>query len=86
VLRITRIAGAGSAAILKLEGELLEPWVGEVRQACADPAAGAGRTRLDLSALTFVDAVGAELLRHLIRQGVEITACSSFVAELLHVN
>src|SRR5262249_860208 len=86
VLRITRIARAGSAPILKLEGELLEPWVDEVRQACADPAAGASRTRLDLSAVTFVDAAGGELLRDLIRQGIEIAACSSFVAELLHVS
>jgi anti-anti-sigma regulatory factor len=85
VLKITRIARAGAAPILKLEGYLLGPWVDEVRQACAEPAAGAGRTCLDLAAVTFVDAAGAELLRDLIRQGTEVAACSSFVAELLHL-
>jgi hypothetical protein len=32
-----------------------------------------------------VDAAGVQLLRDLKREGIEIAACSSFVAELLHV-
>jgi hypothetical protein len=40
---------------------------------------------LDLAAVTFLNAAGAELLHELIRQGIIITRCSAFVAELLHV-
>jgi hypothetical protein len=41
--------------------------------------------RLDLAAVTYVDAAGVELLRDLIAEGVEIAACSSFVHELLQL-
>ncbi|HKB35997.1 MAG TPA: hypothetical protein VKD72_06055 [Gemmataceae bacterium] len=84
MLRITRITGADSAQTIKLEGKLLGPWVDEVREACAQAMARSGRTRLDLVAVTFADAAGVALLRELIRQGVEIAACSGYVAELLH--
>lgn len=85
MLRITRIDGEDSAQTVKLEGKLLEPWVGEVLTVCAPREGRSGRTRLDLSGLTFVDAAGAELLRALIRQGSAVAACSGFVAELLHL-
>ena len=68
---------------IRLEGKLLWPWVDEVRKACASSTDPAGRASLDLSALTFVDAAGEELLRKLIGQGIEVVACSSYVAELL---
>jgi len=84
MLRITRLTGADSAQTIKLEGKLLGPWVEEVREACAPAMARSGRTRLDLAAVTFVDTAGVGLLRELIRQGVEIAACSGYVAALLH--
>lgn len=83
MLRLTRIAGTHSTQTIKLEGKLLGPWVDEVRQACAAGTIPAGRTSLDLSALTFVDAAGEGLLRDLIGQGIEVVACSNYVAELL---
>ena len=83
MLRITRHTGAGSAQTIQLEGKLLGPWLDEVREACAGAMARSGRTRLDLAAVTFVDTAGVALLRELIRHGVEIAACSGYVAELL---
>ena len=83
MLRITRLTSGDSAQTIKLEGNLLGPWVDEVRGACAQAMARPGRTRLDLAAVTFVDTAGVALLRELIRQGVEIAACSGYVAELL---
>jgi anti-anti-sigma regulatory factor len=68
---------------VKLEGQILEPWVSAVREACTKR-----RRRslcLDLAHVTYVDAAGVQLLRDLKREGIEIAACSSFVAELLHV-
>jgi hypothetical protein len=79
MLRITSLDGADSTLILRLEGKLLEPWVDEVRRAYAM------RTprQLDLSALTYVDAAGARLLRELLHEGAVICACSGFVSALL---
>ena len=83
MLKITWVARRRRAPILKLEGEVLEPWVEAVRDVCARQDLRSQRARLDLSAVTFVDGAGAALLRELIRQGMVIAVCSRFVAELL---
>lgn len=82
MLRITQTESPGTTQTLKLEGKLLEPWVEEVRWACA---AADGRLNLDLSGLTFVDQAGARLLRDLLDQGLTVCGCSGFVSELLHL-
>jgi anti-anti-sigma regulatory factor len=83
MLRLTRIAGTHPTQTIKFEGKLMGPWVDEVRQACAAGPEPSSRINLDLSALTFVDAAGEGLLRDLIGQGIEVVACSGYVAELL---
>ena len=84
MLRITRLSQKGRGLTIKLEGELLGPWVGSVRDACAARGRRPRRLRLDLAAVTYVDAAGIQLVRDLIAEGVEIAACSSFVGALLH--
>jgi anti-anti-sigma regulatory factor len=84
VFKITWISQKGRGLTLKLEGELLEPWVDSVRDACAARGWRSRRLRLDLAAVTYVDAAGVQLLRDLAAEGAEIAACSSFVGELLH--
>jgi hypothetical protein len=81
MLRLTRIAGTNSTQTFKLEGKLSGPWVDEVRNVFV--TAPSSRTRLDLSALAFVDAAGERLLRDLMGRGIEIVTCSNYVAELL---
>ena len=83
MLKITRVPHKGQGLTIKLEGEVFGPWVDSVRAACA--IRGRRPRRLDLAAVTYVDAVGVELLRDLIAEGVEIAACSSFVHELLQL-
>ena len=85
MLKITEIARNDSSTTFKLEGKLLGPWVDELRNVCTQPLERLEQVGLDLAAVTFVNAAGAELLRKLIRQGIIITQCSAFVAELLHV-
>ncbi len=85
MLRITRIDGQDATQTLKLEGKLLEPWVAEVLRVCGSRDEWSSRTSLDLSRLTFVDPAGAKLLKDLIRGGFAVSACSGFVAELLHL-
>jgi ABC-type transporter Mla MlaB component len=69
---------------LKLEGEILAPWVSSVRAACIAQGQRSEPLCLDLADVTYADAAGVQLLRDLMAQGVEIAGCSSFVAELLH--
>lgn len=83
MLKITWVTRKNRSQTLRLEGKLLEPWVETVRNSCAEQVARSRKFRLDLSGVSFVDSAGVELLRDLIRQGAEIVACSSFVAELL---
>jgi hypothetical protein len=84
VLKITEIAQNDSGKSFKLEGKLIGPWVDELRNVCTQPLNRLEHVGLDLAAVTFVNASGAELLRELIRKGIIITQCSAFVAELLH--
>jgi hypothetical protein len=84
VLKITEMAQNDSGRTFKLEGKLIGPWVNELRNVCTESLDRAEQVGLDLAALTFVNAAGAELLRELSRQGIIITRCSAFVAELLH--
>jgi len=81
VLKITRLVPKGRGLTIRLEGELLGPWVGSVRDACA--VRGRRPLRLDLAAVTYVDAAGVQLLSDLVAQGAEIATCSSFVGALL---
>jgi hypothetical protein len=85
MIRITHVSAPGAALTLKVEGKLLEPWVDELLQACTGGPSRGQPIQLDLSALHFVDAAGARLLRDLIRQGIQVTKCSGYVAELLNV-
>ena len=83
MLRITWLSLKGRVQTIKLEGEIVSAWVGVAREACT--TWGRRSRRLDLAAVTYVDAAGLQLLRDLMADGVDIAACSSFVAELLHL-
>jgi ABC-type transporter Mla MlaB component len=85
MLRITQIAGQNAVPQLKVEGKLVGPWVGELKQVCGRLCESTDQLRLDLSAVSFVDAPGLQLLRDLIRRGITLAACSGLIAELLHV-
>jgi ABC-type transporter Mla MlaB component len=85
MLRITHVASSDSVTTLKLEGKLMGPWVEELKQACDPFVDSAERLRLDLSAVSFVDAPGLRLLRELLVLGVSLAACSGLIAELLHL-
>jgi hypothetical protein len=85
VLKITWLSRKGRPATLKLEGELLGPWVEIVCDACINRPHRTKRLRLDLTAVTYADSAGTQLLRDLMAEGVEIASCSSFVGELLRL-
>lgn len=86
MLRITTIDNSGSPLVLKLEGKLLESWIGELDRACRSIVDGARPAILDLSGVSFIDVSGRIALSDLRRRGVRLTGCTPLVAELLKEN
>ena len=84
MLKVTQLSRIVRVLTIKLEGQLLEPWVSIVRDICQRRSRRTGRLHLDLAAVTYADAAGLQLLRDLLAEGVEIAICSSFIFELLH--
>ncbi len=85
MLKISQVTGQDAIPTLKVEGKLRGPWVAELARVCDELQASLGSLRLDLSAVTFLDGPGVELLRGLRSRGITLAACSSLVAELLHM-
>ncbi len=82
MLKITKRID-GRRPVIRLEGELREPWVSAVRLACTTRGSRSPRPHLDVSSVTFVDRAGADLLRTLRRGGIAIIAASGYVREVL---
>jgi hypothetical protein len=83
VLRISRIEQKSAGICLKVEGRLSGDGValleGELEQASrATPSLS-----LDLAAVDFASLQAAEVLRLAKARGVEVVACSPFLAKLL---
>lgn len=85
MLRITRLPSDDATTLLKLEGKLLEPWIEELLASVHHAKSHSTSLKLDLSSLNFVDSAGARTLTKLLRQGAGLTACSGYLAALLHV-
>jgi ABC-type transporter Mla MlaB component len=75
MLRIT-IHTHPTCLTLQLEGKLAGPWVGELAACWQRTLADQGRPidRVDLAALTSVDAAGKELLASIHAHGAELVA------------
>lgn len=86
MLRITTIQSEDAPTVLKLEGKLLEPWIGELDEACRRASVQAASTTLDLAGVSFIDAPGTIALRNLRRRGMRLVGCSPLVKELLKEN
>jgi hypothetical protein len=79
MLKIEHTQTSDGRLALRLTGELVGPWVEELRN-LAEPV-----HTMDLSEVSFVDLRGAALLRNLLDRHVTLEKCSPFVAELLKV-
>jgi len=83
MIRITVDSTADAIVRLVVEGQVTEQVAGELQAAHAAHAGTRGVV-FDLARVTFADAAGADVLRGLEEQGVILTGCSGFLAELLH--
>ena len=82
-LKITTITDTAELVTLTIEGRVTADAVAELEAVCAAPLARATPVVLQLSDVSFVDAVGVEVLRDLERRGCVLVGCSEFVATLL---
>jgi hypothetical protein len=84
MLKIVVAERVGAQVTLHLEGQVVGPWVEELRRTC-EPLVEAGRTlTLDLSGVSFVDREGVALCRGLRqRRAARLRNCSPFVKEQL---
>ena len=86
MLRISRAADQTDAIVLRLEGQVVGPWVGELKQAYEDSRRDLNGSRpliLDLQGVSFLDAAAVALLRQLVTGGASLTNYSVFLAEQL---
>jgi STAS domain-containing protein len=84
MLRIT-IQNTSQVVLLKLEGSVKGPWVEELRKAwlAATSMANGEPINASLSAVSFIDFAGRDLLLRMRKQGVVLTGASSFLRQLL---
>ena len=83
MLRISEIGGSNDHVLLKLEGRVVGPWVGELADT-SGRVLDAGRTvKLDLTGVSYVDREGVKLLLTLEDRGATLEGMSPFVAEEL---
>lgn len=85
MLRI-HIEPESEGVTLRLEGQLVQPWVDELVQAWMDLAARLPRQtpiHVDLSGVSFVDARGKNLLASMLQFGCPLHGNAPFIAAVI---
>jgi anti-anti-sigma regulatory factor len=80
MMKITTVTNAESIT-LQLEGRLAGPWVQELERCWVSSVADTRKREsffVDLSAVTYVDSEGKDLLKRLHRQGAKLVASGCF--------
>ncbi len=84
MLRITEDQSTTGATALRLEGQLIGPWVTELRRVCQKPLNKGQELKLDLGEVSFVDRLGVSLLEDLKHRGATLENVSAFLQEQLN--
>lgn len=83
MLRITAVTPMTQVCTLRLEGQLIGPWVKELERSCTEARTNGARLVLDLTGVSFIDNEGLALLRGLTDGAVTLINPSHFVSEQL---
>ena len=83
MLRISKLGSDESTVTLRLEGQLVGPWVDEFRRTAERNLGNGHRLTLDLTDVTFADHDGVALLLALQAEAVSLTGTSPFLDEQL---
>jgi anti-anti-sigma regulatory factor len=83
MLKISENKPDPQTVMLRLEGQIIGPWVDELKQVCAPLAKNGYRLALDLEGVAFVDEAGLSTLARLAEQGAKLLNATPFVAAQL---
>ena len=83
MLKISGLELKDHAPTLRLEGQVIGPWVEELRGVCERLLSQRQPLTLDLAGVSFLDRDGITLLRGLVARHVALINRSPFVAEQL---
>ena len=87
MLRISKRSDREGRTVLRLDGEVVGPWVDELERICVEATppgdSRAPRLILDLAGVSFLDAKAIALLRRLVTEHVSVTNYSVFIGEQL---
>ncbi len=81
MLKISQTETPNQTLILKLEGRLVGPWVGELCRICEPLLAADRALKLDLAEVAYLDAEGVTALNSFKSRGVKLNNCSPFVEQ-----
>jgi len=74
---------SSDGTVMKLEGQVIGPWVAELRTYCELLLGEGSSLSLDMGGVSYLDPEGIALVRQLMTQGVRLDGCSPFLVELL---
>ena len=83
MLRITRVADDDSHVILRVEGQVVSHWVAELERETKHLLQSERRVILDFSDVNYVDTQGANMLKRIAIDNIEIINCSAMIKDLL---
>jgi ABC-type transporter Mla MlaB component len=83
MLKISESKSNQQTITFQLEGQIIGPWVEELRQLCEPLLADETKLTLDLGEVSFADEPGVTLLTSLGRRGAKLSKPSPFLAEQL---
>jgi len=83
MVKISESNSSGNPTVVKLEGELMGPWVPEVASYCERLLRQGLRLILEVGEVRFLDHNGLLLLQDLQERGVDLSNCTPFIVELM---
>ncbi len=83
MLRITKVDEGQAHVILQVEGTIATRWVSELEREIKRWLGSDRRVVLDFAGVKFVGALGADMLKRVSTENVEIINCSALIKGLL---
>jgi ABC-type transporter Mla MlaB component len=83
MLRISDAGPSDDATTLRLEGEVIGPWIAELQKVCEQFLGDGHMITLDLCGVSFIDRKALALFRELTHRRVKLINCSPFLIEQL---
>ena len=83
MLRITNVNESESHVTMRVEGQIVSTWVAELERETKRMLRSKRRVVLDFAGVKFIGPKGAEVLKRIVTDEVEIVNCSALIKDLL---